>query len=49
VAELSRRLLAGGRTWCLLFADVANPTSTGIYRRLGYEEVCLFREYRFAA
>ena len=49
VAELSRRLLAGGRTWCLLFADVANPISTGIYRRLGYEEVCLFREYRFAA
>jgi predicted GNAT family acetyltransferase len=49
VAELSRRLLADGRTWCLLFADVANPTSTGIYRRLGYEEVCLFREYRFAA
>jgi len=49
VAELSRRLLAGGRTWCLLFADVDNPTSTGIYRRLGYQEVCLFREYRFAA
>jgi uncharacterized protein len=49
VAELSRRLLAGGRTWCLLFADVANATSTGIYRRLGYQEVCLFREYRFAA
>lgn len=47
VAALTRRLLASGRAWCLLFADVANPISTGIYRRLGYEEVCLFREYRF--
>ncbi len=46
VSELTRRLLAGERDWCLLFADVANPTSTDMYRRLGYEEVCLFREYR---
>ena len=36
VAELSRRLLADGRSWCLLFADVENPTSTALYRRLGY-------------
>lgn len=47
VSELTRRLLAGGRTWCQLFADVANPTSTDMYRRIGYEEVCLFREYKF--
>jgi predicted GNAT family acetyltransferase len=47
VSELTRRLLAGGRAWCLLFADVANPTSMGMYRRIGYEEVCLCREYRF--
>lgn len=47
VSELTRRFLAGGRDWCLLFADVANATSTEMYRRLGYEEVCLFREYRF--
>jgi predicted GNAT family acetyltransferase len=46
VAALTRGLLAGGRTWCVLFADVANPTATELYRRLGYEEVCLFREYR---
>jgi predicted GNAT family acetyltransferase len=37
----------GGRSWCLLFADVENPTSTGLYRRLGFEDVCLYREYRF--
>jgi predicted GNAT family acetyltransferase len=47
VAALTRRLLAAGRAWCLLFADTGNPISTGIYRRLGYEEVALFREYRF--
>jgi GNAT superfamily N-acetyltransferase len=47
VGALTRRLLAGGRAWCLLFADVANPTATNMYRRIGYEEVCLFREYRF--
>jgi hypothetical protein len=47
VAGLSRRLLAGGRSWCLLFADVENPTSTALYRRLGYRDVCLYREYRF--
>jgi len=47
VTDLTRRLLAGGRTWCLLFADVDNPVSTAMYRRIGYEEICLFREYRF--
>jgi len=48
VGEVSRRLLAGGRSWCLLFADVENPTSTALYRRLGYQDICLYREYRFA-
>ena len=47
VSALTRRLLAAGRAWCLLFADVANPTATGMYRRIGYEEVGLFREYAF--
>ena len=47
VAELSRRLLTGGRSWCLLFADVDNPISTALYRRIGYQDVCLYREYRF--
>jgi predicted GNAT family acetyltransferase len=47
VSDLTRRLLAGGRAWCLLFADVANPTAMGMYRRIGYEEVGLFREYAF--
>jgi hypothetical protein len=39
-AEASRRLLAGGRTFCFLYTDLANPTSNGIYRAIGYEQVC---------
>jgi GNAT superfamily N-acetyltransferase len=38
VAALSRRLLASGR-FCVLFTDLANPTSNGIYARLGYRPV----------
>jgi uncharacterized protein len=47
VSELTRRLLADGRAWCVLFADVDNPTSMAMYRRIGYEEVGAFREYGF--
>jgi hypothetical protein len=47
VSGLSRRLLASGRSWCLLLADVENPISTALYRRIGYEDVCVYREYRF--
>ena len=47
VAELSRRLLAGGRRFCMLFTDLSNETSNRIYRRIGYEPVCDVAEYRF--
>jgi hypothetical protein len=40
VAELSAWLLAGGRTFCFLYTDMANPTSNAIYRRIGYRQVC---------
>ncbi len=39
VAELSQLMLDGGRRFCFLYADLANPTSTGIYERLGYRKV----------
>ncbi|HEY2208863.1 MAG TPA: GNAT family N-acetyltransferase [Gaiellaceae bacterium] len=40
-AELSQRLLDGdlfdgGRRFCFLYTDLANPTSNGIYERIGY-------------
>jgi predicted GNAT family acetyltransferase len=47
VAALSQTLLDRGRTHCFLFADVANPTSNGVYQRIGYRPVADVEEYRF--
>ena len=38
-AALTQRLLDGGRRFCFLFTDLANPTSNSIYQRIGYEPV----------
>jgi uncharacterized protein len=40
VAELSQTLLDGGRSFCFLYTDLANPTSNAIYERIGYVRVC---------
>lgn len=47
VAALSRRQLDSGRKFCFLFADLANPISNSIYRKIGYHPVCDFAEYDF--
>lgn len=39
VAALSQMLLDGGRRFCFLFTDLANPTSNHIYQTIGYEAV----------
>ena len=39
-AMLSAGLLAGGRRFCFLYTDLANPTSNRIYQAIGYERVC---------
>ena len=39
VADVTETLLAGGRSYCFLFTDLANPTSNSIYQRVGYEPV----------
>ena len=36
VATASRCALAGGAERCMLFTDLANPTSNALYQRLGY-------------
>ncbi len=46
VAGLSQRLLDGGREFCFLFTDLANPTSNRIYQAIGYEPVCDVTQYR---
>ena len=47
VAALSAALLAGGKSFCCLFADADNPVSRGIYRKLGYRDVCVLEDIRF--
>jgi predicted GNAT family acetyltransferase len=39
VAELSSSLLAGGRRFCFLYTNLANPTANKIYERIGYVRV----------
>jgi predicted GNAT family acetyltransferase len=38
-AALTQQLLDGGRSFCFLFTDLANPTSNSIYQRIGYRPV----------
>src|SRR5581483_3772536 len=44
---LAERLLATGQGWVCLFADNANPVSTGIYRRLGFQAGANYASVRF--
>jgi predicted GNAT family acetyltransferase len=51
-AELSQRLLDGhlfdgGRRFCFLYTDLANPTSNAIYERIGYRRVAEAAEIVF--
>jgi hypothetical protein len=39
VAALSQDLLDRGRTFTMLYTDLANPTSNAIYQRIGYVPV----------
>lgn len=47
VAALSRILLAEGKDACVLFTDLANPTSIAIYARIGYRPVRDVTQLRF--
>lgn len=44
---MSRAALAKGAEEVLLFADLANPTSNGLYQRIGYRPVTDFGVYNF--
>ncbi|MER5752407.1 GNAT family N-acetyltransferase [Streptomyces sp. NPDC002088] len=46
-AEVSRVAQTGGAGEVLLFTDLANPTSNGLYQRIGYEPVRDFAVYDF--
>ena len=46
--EHMSRVLADRGLRCVLYTDLANPTSNSIYRRIGYEAVAEILGYRFA-
>jgi uncharacterized protein len=46
-AAVSAEQLAGGRRFCFLYTDLANPTSNKIYMDIGYEPVCDSVDYGF--
>lgn len=46
-AAVSRAAREAGAEEVLLFADLANPTSNGLYQRVGYRGVADFEEYDF--
>ncbi len=48
VADVSRRALASGATKCMLYTDLANPTSNSIYHSVGYRRSTDAQEYNFS-
>ena len=40
VAQLSQLALDKGFTKCVLYTDLANPTSNSIYQKIGYRPIC---------
>lgn len=46
-AALTQQLLEGGRRFCFLFTDLANPTSNSIYQRMGYRPVSDVDQWAF--
>ncbi len=46
-AAVSEWILDGGRRFCFLFTDLANPTSNRIYQAIGYQPVVDVDVYRF--
>ena len=47
VAQMSQALLDGGRSFCFLFTNLANPTANHIYEEIGYEAVVDVDVYTF--
>ena len=48
VAALSRIILEKGYSSCVLYTDLANPTSNSIYQKIGYRPLCDSLDIAFA-
>ena len=46
-AAISEELLGRGFRFCVLYVDLSDPVATGIYQRLGYEEISRATSIRF--
>jgi predicted GNAT family acetyltransferase len=46
-AHLSQRALDKGFTKCVLYTDLANPTSNSIYQKIGYVPICDSLQLKF--
>ena len=47
VAAISQHALDRGAVACMLYTDLANPTSNAIYQRIGYRPLLDVQEWRF--
>jgi predicted GNAT family acetyltransferase len=47
VAAVSDVGMKRGKTACVLYTDLGNPTSNAIYQKIGYHPVCYARNYHF--
>jgi len=47
VAAVTREGLRRGKEFCVLYTDLANPTSNSIYQKIGYRFIARSRNYRF--
>jgi len=47
VAQLSQLILSRGFKRCVLYTDLANPTSNSIYQKIGYSPICDSLELKF--
>lgn len=47
VAETSQRMFDSGKKFCMLYTDVTNPTSNGVYQKIGYKEIATSKNFIF--
>ena len=47
VAQISQLALDTGFTKCVLYTDLANPTSNSIYQKIGYKPICDSLQVKF--
>lgn len=47
VAQTSQLMLDEGKKFCVLYTDITNPTSNGIYQKIGYNEIATSKNFIF--